>query len=176
MNELVDTFEKLQTYIRKGRSQKNQANFQPVMIKELLLKESATKIKISEKLQLFNDASKSVSYYNSAPVFRILLKNNVVDKTGDKIKAKNDVYSLHAKNLTENEKKILIGELDSWINLPVSHLPSFLSFNEAQNKVRELAKQYGLKSLEDWKKFVNSEHMPDNIPKNPWYIYKQKYR
>jgi len=51
---------------------------------------------------------------------------------------------------------------------------NYRSFKEAKNKVRELAKEHGLKNSNDWSEFVKSGNKPDNIPANPGSYYKKK--
>ena len=45
----------------------------------------------------------------------------------------------------------------------------FCSFEEAKKFVQSL----GLKGVDDWRKYCKSGNKPDNIPSNPWTVYKK---
>ena len=47
----------------------------------------------------------------------------------------------------------------------------YLSFKEAREEARDLAKQYNIKNWEDWKNAVKKGLIPKNIPANPWNTY-----
>ena len=50
----------------------------------------------------------------------------------------------------------------------------YLSFKEAREEVRKLAKQYNIKNWEDWKNAVKKGLIPKNIPANPNQSYGKK--
>ena len=100
-------------------------------------------------------------------MYRVLVDNGVVTKKGD-------VFSL-VLNMTYFEKPIIIDKINSAISRHTEFSKTgYLPFNEARNKVRELAKQHNLKNSSDWSEFVKSGKKPDNIPSNPSSYYKKK--
>ena len=50
----------------------------------------------------------------------------------------------------------------------------YLSFKEARDEARKLAKQYNIRNWEDWKKAVKKGLIPKNIPLNPRQSYGKK--
>ena len=50
----------------------------------------------------------------------------------------------------------------------------YLSFKEAREEARKLAKQYNIKNWEDWKNAVKKGLIPKNIPLNPRQFYGKK--
>ena len=50
----------------------------------------------------------------------------------------------------------------------------YLSFKEAREEVRKLAKQYNIRNWEDWKNAVKKGLIPKNIPLNPRQSYGKK--
>ena len=165
----VDTFEKMMKFIQTQlHSKKFVANYQPVMIRLLLEKGTQTKKQIAQELWLQNNKEREQSHYLSVPVYRVLVDNGVVSRTGD-------VFSLVQQNISESEKQAIIDEIDSSISRHTEFSKTgYLPFQEAKNKVRELAKQYNLKNSNDWSEFVKSGKKPDNIPASPSSYYKKK--
>ena len=165
----VDTYEKMikfiQTQLRKKRFV---ANYQPVMIKLLLLNGSQTRQQIAEELWKQNNSERDTSFYRSVPVYRVLVDNGVVTKRGD-------VFSLVLQNISESEKQAIVDEIDSSISRHTEFSKTgYLPFKDAKEKVRELAKQHDLKDSKDWSEFVKSGKKPDNIPTSPSLYYKKK--
>ncbi len=165
----VDTYEKMikfiQTQLRKKRFV---ANYQPVMIKLLLLNGSQTRQQIAEELWKQNNSERDTSFYRSVPVYRVLVDNGVVTKRGD-------VFSLVLQNISESEKQAIVDEIDSSISRHTEFSKTgYLPFKDAKEKVRELAKQHDLKDSKDWSEFVKSGKKPDNIPTSPSSYYKKK--
>ena len=50
----------------------------------------------------------------------------------------------------------------------------FLSFKEAREEARKLAKKYNIKNWEDWRNAVKKGLIPKNIPASPWRTYGKK--
>ena len=50
----------------------------------------------------------------------------------------------------------------------------FLTFKEAREEVRKLAKQYNIKNWNDWQNAVKKGLIPKNIPSNPNWTYRKK--
>ena len=165
----IDTFEKMIDFIHSQLQGKRfVANYQPVMIKLLLLKGNQTKQQIAQELWKQNNSERVTSFYLSVPVYRVLKDNGVVTLRGN-------VFSLTLQNISESEKETLLNELDSSISRQMNFAKTgFLPFKEAKNKVRGLAKEHGLKNSNDWSEFVKSGNKPDNIPANPGSYYKKK--
>ena len=165
----VDTFEKMMKFLQTQlRTKRFVANYQPVMIKLLLEKGNQTRQQIAQELWIQNDKEREQSHYLSVPVYRVLVDNGVVTRNGD-------VFTLILQDLEGEQKELLIKELDSSISRQMSFVKEgYLPFSEAKEKVRELAKQYGLKNSTDWSEFVKSGNKPDNIPSNPSSYYKKK--
>jgi len=165
----VDTYEKLIKFIQTQlRSKKFVANYQPVMIKLLLLKGNQPKQQIAEELWKQNNSQRETSFYLSVPVYRVLVDNGVVTRNGD-------IFSLVLQNISEQEKEKIINEIDSSISRHTEFSKTgYLPFKEAKDKVRELAKQHNLKDSKDWSEFVKSGKKPDNIPASPSSFYKKK--
>jgi hypothetical protein len=165
----VDTFEKMLAFIETQlRSKKFVANYQPVMIKFLLQNGDQNKRQIAQELWLQNNKEREQSHYLNVPVFRVLVNNGVVTKKGN-------LFSLVLQNLEEGQKEYLFKILDSSISRQMSFAEKgYLPFEEAKEKVRELAKQYDLKNSSDWTEFVKSGKKPDDIPSNPSSYYKKK--
>ena len=93
----VDTFEKMMKFIQTQlHSKKFVANYQPVMIRLLLEKGTQTKKQIAQELWLQNNKEREQSHYLSVPVYRVLVDNGVVLRTGD-------VFSLVLQNISESE-------------------------------------------------------------------------
>jgi len=165
----VDTYEKMINFIQSQlRGKKFVANYQPVMIKLLLIHGNQTKPQIAHELWVQNNKEREQSHYLSVPVYRVLVDNGVVSRTGD-------VFSLVLQNISESEKQTIIDEIDSSISRHTKFSKTgYLPFKEAKQKVRELAKQHNLKNSNDWSKFVKSGKKPDNVPANPSSYYKKK--
>jgi len=47
----------------------------------------------------------------------------------------------------------------------------FLSYGDAKKIVQKLAKQYQIKTANDWRNAIKKGLIPENIPKNPWHSY-----
>lgn len=165
----VDTYDKMIKFIQTQlRTKKFVANYQPVMIKLLLLKGNQPKQQIAEELWKQNNSERETSFYLSVPVYRVLVDNGVVTRNGD-------VFSLVLQNISESEKQAIIDEIDSSISRHTEFSKTgYLPFKKAKEKVRELAKQYNLKDSKDWSEFVKSGKKPDNIPASPSSYYKKK--
>ncbi len=165
----VNTFEKIIIFIQTQlRTKKFVKNYQPVMIKLLLLKGNQTKQQIAEELWKQNNNERNTSFYLSVPVYRVLVDNGVVTKNGN-------VFSLILQNVSEPEKQAIVDEIDSSISRHTEFSKTgYLPFKDAKNKVRELAKQHDLKDSKDWSEFVKSGKKPDNIPASPSSYYKKK--
>lgn len=165
----VDTYDKMINFIQTQlRSKKFVANYQPVLIKLLLLKGTQTRRQIAEELWKHNNSERDTSHYLRVPVYRVLENNGVVTKNGD-------VFSLVLQNISESEKQSLVDEINSSILRQTNFSKTgYLSFNEAKKQVRQLAKQHNLKNSNDWSEFIKSGNKPDNIPANPSSYYKKK--
>lgn len=164
----VDSYQTMIKFIQSQLRASIKANYQPVMIKTLLVKGSQTRKQIAEELWKQNNKSKEISHYLTVPVYRVLLAHQVVSKQGD-------VFSLTLKNYSETEKQLLIDKLDSWISRSTTFLKTgFLPLKEAKEKARELAKQHNLKTPKDWEEFVKSGKKPANLPSNPSQYYKKR--
>jgi len=165
----VDTYEKMIKFIQTQlRSKKFVANYQPVMIKLLLLNGNQSKRQIADELWKQNNLERDTSFYLRVPVYRVLVDNGVVTKNGD-------IFSLVLKNISESEKQTIIDEIDSSISRHTEFSKTgYLPFKDAKEKVRELAKRYDLKDSKDWSEFVKSGKKPDNIPASPSSYYKKK--
>ena len=165
----VDTFEKMINFLQTQlHSKKFIANYQPVMIKFLLQNGDQNKKQIAHELWLQNNKEREQSHYLNVPVYRVLVNNGVVTKNGN-------LFSLVLQNLEQGQKEQLVNELDSSISRQMLFAEKgYLSFKEAKEKVRELAKQYDLKNSSDWTEFVKSGNKPDDIPSNPSSYYKKK--
>ena len=166
---IIDTNEKMIKFIQTQlRSKKFVANYQPIMIKLLLLKGNQTKQQIAEELWRQNNNERETSFYLSVPVYRVLVDNGVVIKNGD-------VFSLVLQNISESEKQAIIDEIDSSVSRHTEFTKTgYLPFKEARIRVRELAQQHNLKNSTDWSEFVKSGKKPDNIPASPSSYYKKK--
>lgn len=165
----VDTYEKMIKFIQTQlRTKRFVANYQPVMIKSLLIKGNQSRQQIAEELWKQNNSERNTSFYLSVPVYRVLVDNGVVTKNGD-------IFSLILQNISESEKQAIIDEIDSSISRHTEFSKTgYLPIIEAKQKARELAKQYNLKNAKDWDEFVKSGNKPDNIPSNPSTFYKKK--
>jgi len=165
----VDTYDKMIQFIQTQlRTKKFVANYQPVMIKLLLENGNQSKQQIAQELWIQNNKEREQSHYLSVPVYRVLVDNGVVTKTGN-------LFSLIIQNITETEKQAIINEIDSSISRHTEFSKTgYLPFKEAKTKVRELAKQHNLKDTKDWSEFVKSGNKPDNIPASPSSYYKKK--
>ena len=51
---------------------------------------------------------------------------------------------------------------------------NFLSFKEARDEVRKLAKKYKLKNWDDWRRATSEGKIPKNIPFRPDHVYSKK--
>jgi len=165
----VDTYEKMLKFIQTQlRSKKFVANYQPIMIKLLLLKGNQTKQQIAEELWRQNNLERNISFYLSVPVYRVLVDNGIVTKNGN-------VFSLILQNISDSEKQVIVDEIDLSLSRHEEFSKTgYLPFKDAKNKVRELAKKYDIKNSKDWEDFVKSDKKPDNIPANPNSYYKKK--
>ena len=165
----VDTFEKMNSFIQTQlRTKKFNKNYQPVMIKFLLLNGTQSRQQIANELRLKNINEKTPSGgYARVPVYGVLEKNGVVTKKGD-------MFSLVLQNISEEEKQSLFDIIDSSISRHTDFVKTgYLPFKEARKTVRGLAIKYNLKNGLDWKKFANSNDKPDNIPSSPSSYYKK---
>jgi hypothetical protein len=165
----VDTFEKMINFIQTQlRTKKFIKNYQPVMMKFLLLNGTQSKQQIANELRLKNINEKTPSGgYTTVPVYGVLEKNGVVTKKGS-------MFSLVLQNISDPQKQSLIDTIDSSITRHTDFVKTgYLPFDEARKTVRELAIKYNLKNGSDWKKFANSNNKPDNIPTNPSTYYKK---
>jgi len=165
----VDTFEKMINFIQSQlRSKRFVENYQPVMIKLLILNGDQSKQQIAEELWKQNNFKKNTSFYLTVPVYRVLVDNGVVIK-------REDIFSLALQNISEPEKQTLLEEINSSISRQTNFSKTgFLPIKEAREKARELAKQHNLKNNSDWNEFVKSGQKPDNIPSNPSRFYNKK--
>ena len=165
----IDTYQKMSDFVSSQLQGKRfVANYQPVMIKLLLIKGNQTKQQIAQELWKQNNSKRETSFYLSVPVYRVLVDNGVVTKKGN-------IFSLVLQNISQSEQETLLNELDSSISRQMNFSKTgFLPFKEAKNKVRELAREHGLKNSNDWINFVQSGSKPDNIPANPSSYYKKK--
>ena len=50
----------------------------------------------------------------------------------------------------------------------------YLSFKEAREEARKLAKKYGIKTMKEWLKAKNAGKIPGNIPAYPMAVYSKK--
>ncbi len=57
---------------------------------------------------------------------------------------------------------------------PQERSKQFLSFQDARNEVRVLAKKFNIKNWDDWKKAKKEGKIPDNIPWAPNAVYSKK--
>ena len=165
----VDTYEKMIKFIQTQlRSKKFVANYQPVLIKLLVLNGNQSRRQIAEELWRQNNNERDTSFYLSVPVYRVLVDNGVVTKNGE-------MFSLILQNISESEKQSIIDEINSSISRHTEFSKTgYLPFSEAKAKIRELAKQHDLKDSKDWGEFVKSGKKPDNIPASPSSYYKKK--
>ena len=165
----VDTYEKMTNYLKSQlRSKRFVANYQPVMIKLLLLNGNQTKQQIADELWKANGNSRELSHYMSVPVYRVLVDNGVVTKSGN-------VFSLILENISESEKQTLLAELESCITRQEKFAKSgYLSWEEAKPLYKKIKEQYQLKNLQEWNELVKSGKIPDNLPTNPAQFYTQE--
>ena len=165
----VDTFEKMNSFIQTQlRTKKFNKNYQPVMIKFLLLNGTQSRQQIANELRLKNINEQPPSGgYGRVPVYGVLEKNGIVTKKGE-------MFSLVLQNITEEQKQSLFDVIDSSITRHTDFVKTgYLSFKEAKVVVRELAIKYNLKNSVDWLNFAKSDNKPDNIPASPASYYKK---
>ena len=167
--ETIDTVGKLASFIDSQLiSKRFVANYQPVMIKCLLKNGIQTRKQIARELHNANNAERELVFYDTVPVYRVLVSNGVVTKTGNN-------FELNLKVFSEEEKEMLLEKLDDAINRQMSFAKSgYLPFKDARDVMRIEAKKHNIKNLEDWKNYVKSGKKPDNIPANPSSYYKKK--
>ena len=167
----VDTYEKMIQFIDKQLLAPKQANYQPIMILTLLSHGGeCSKKEIAKELFRENEKLRNLEHYMQVPVYGVLKKQKVVMQ-------KNSVFKLYLE-LNKMEDKFvedLFIRFENWKNRSDKFKKSgFLSLTEGRKKAREIAKQYGLKTLSDWNKFVKSGLKPDDLPANPGEYYKKK--
>ena len=167
--ETIDTVGKLASFIESQLiSKRFVANYQPVMIRCLLKNGIQTRKQIARELYNANNAERELVFYDTVPVYRVLVSNGVVTKSGNN-------FDLNLKVFSEEEKQMLLEKLDDAITRQMSFAESgYLPFKEAREVVRNEAKKYNLKNNQDWKNYVKSGKKPDNIPANPSSYYKKK--
>jgi AraC-like DNA-binding protein len=161
----VDTYEKMISFIQSQlKSKRFVANYQMVMIKLLLQNGNQTKKQIAEELWKQNNFERNSSFYLGVPVYRVLVNNGVVTKNGD-------IFSLVLQNISDTQKQEIINELDSSKDRHENFLKTgYLPFKQAREFVRKL----GFTTREEWEEYCNSGKKPDNIPSNPWNVYKKR--
>ena len=164
----IDTVDKMINFIHSQLRASIKANYQPVMIKTLLVNGNQTKRQIANELWKQNATSKDSSFYLSVPVYRVLVDNGAVIRRGD-------IFTLVLQNYSETEKQSLIDKLDSWIERSTSFLKTgFLSWEEAKPLYQKIKEKYNLKNLNDWNDLVKAGKIPDNLPANPSQAYNKE--
>jgi len=164
----IDTYEKMINFIHSQLLASIKANYQPVMIKTLLVNGNQTKRQIADVLWKENNNTRNLSHYLSVPVYRVLTDHNVVTRQGD-------VFSLTLQSYSDAEKQSLLDELDSWIVRSTSFLKTgFLPWEEAKPLYKKIKEQYNLKNLQEWNDLVKAGKIPDNLPANPSAYYSKE--
>src|ERR1700687_1392108 len=95
----VDTYEKLLSFISNQLRKAKLANYQPAMIKTLLVNGARTRQEIAEELRKQNDPSKDVGYYMTVPVYGVLTEHGIVSPKG----TRNPTFSLNLKTYSQQE-------------------------------------------------------------------------
>jgi len=165
----VDTYEKMINFLHSQlRKKRFVENYQPVMIKLLLLEGNQTKKQIADALWKANDNSRKLSHYMGVPVYGVLEKNGVVNKNGD-------VFSLILQNISESEKQTLLDELESSISRQENFSKTgFLPWPEAKLAYQKIASDNNLKTQSEFQEFIKTHPLPDNLPSNPSVVYSKE--
>lgn len=165
----MDTFEKMINFLHSQlRTKRFVANYQPVMIKLLLLKGNQTKQQIADALWKANGNSRNLSHYMSVPVYRVLEDNGVVNKNGN-------VFSLILQDISELEKQTLLNELESSISRQENFSKTgFLPWPEAKLQYQKIASNNNLKTQSEFQEFMKTHPLPDNLPSNPSAVYSKE--
>lgn len=165
----VDTYQKMITFLQSQlRKKRFVENYQPVMIKLLLLEGNQTKKQIANALWKANENSKKLSHYIGVPVYGVLEENGIVNKNGD-------VFSLVLQNISDSEKQTLRDELESCISRQKNFSKTgFLSWPEAKIAYQKIVSDNNIKNQTELKEFLKNNPLPDNLPSNPSVVYSKE--
>ena len=165
----VDTFEKMIDFLHSQlRTKRFVANYQPVMIKLLLLKGNQTKQQIAEVLWKENGESRKLSHYIGVPVYGVLEENGVVNKSGN-------IFSLVLQNISEPEKQTILSEIESSISRQENFSKTgFLPWKEAKIQYQKIVSENNLKTQTEFHDYIQTHPLPDNLPSNPSVVYSKE--
>lgn len=167
--EIIDTYEKMIDFLYSQlRKKRFVANYQPVMIKQLLLNGNQTKQQIADALWKANGNSRELSHYMGVPVYRVLEGNGVVTKNGN-------VFSLILQDISETQKQNLLNELESCISRQENFSKTgYLSWPEAKLAYQKIVSDNNLKTQSEFQEFIKTHPLPDNLPSNPSVVYSKE--
>ena len=126
--------------------------------------------RISDHKKIFRDFNLSKKF-----VKKLNLKNttqwNAYCKSGNK---PDDIPTNPQKIYKNNGWVDFADFLGSGLISNYAKSKQYLSFSEAREEARRLAKKFNIKTTSDWQNAVKKGWIPKNIPSNPSYIYPKK--
>ena len=126
--------------------------------------------RISDHKKIFRDFNLSKKF-----VKKLNLKNTTQQNAYCKSGNKPDDIPTNPQKIYKNNGWVDFADfLGSGLISNYAKSKQYLSFSEAREEARRLAKKYNIKTTSDWQNAVKKGWIPKNIPSNPSYIYPKK--